>query len=224
MGVLVVTLVPWRPGDPLREHHWAFVEPHLVSLGYPVFTGDSPGPWARSAACNAASTKAGAWDVALVTDADTILDPPVVRRAVRRVMKTKGAARPHDQRFMLSLGATKWLISRGLETLPARFLRWTSPGGGALVIHRAAWDEVGGYDERFVGWGYEDSAMNIALTVGSGWEIVPGRSWHLFHAPANIRTPTAKANRALLDEFRAAHARQIAIHSRRAGFDLNEVL
>ena len=68
----VVTLVPWRPGDPLREHHWEFVRPHLEALGYPLITGDAPGPWARAAACNAAAVKAD-WDVAVIADADSLL-------------------------------------------------------------------------------------------------------------------------------------------------------
>ena len=142
--------------------------------------------------------------------------------AVRYASEHDGAARPHDRRFMLSLGATKWVMSRGLETLPKKFLRWLAPGGGALVISRVAWERVGGYDERFVGWGYEDSAMNIALV--DRWRIVPGASYHLFHAPANIRTPSARANYALLEEHRAEHEDRIRAASRKAGFDLNTVL
>lgn len=220
----VVTLVPWRPGELFRERHWRYVEPHLASVGFPVITGDAPGVWARAAACNAASEAAGAWDVALVTDADTILDADTVHEAVRVVAESEGAARPHDQRFMLSLGASKMAMMRGVESLPDRYLRWTAPGGGALVIHRKAWDAVGGYDERFIGWGYEDSAMNISLVSRADWRIVPGPSWHLFHAPANIRDPAARRNLTLLQRHRQQNIGHIRKASRRAGFDLNRVL
>jgi hypothetical protein len=220
VGVRVVTLVPWRPGEPFRERHWRYVREHLETLGYPIFTGDSVGAWARAEACNNAAKAAGDWDVALITDADTILESTAVRRAVNVVSKSGGAARPHDRRYMLSLGASKMLMSNG--TVSEKYLRWTAPGGGALVIARSTWEEVGGYDERFVGWGYEDSAMNISL-VGQ-WRIIPGVSYHLFHAPASIRTPTAKANKALLEEHRAEHLEAIRAASERAGFDLNTVL
>lgn len=207
----------------MRENHWRIVRTHLEALGYLLFTGDSVGPvFSRSEAVNRAAETAGDWDVALITDADTILDPPTVEKAIRSVVRSKGAARPHDQRYMLSLGATKWLTSRGVETLPARFLKWTSPGGGALVVHREAWDAVGGYDERFVGPGYEDSAMNIALV--DRWKIVKGPCYHLFHPPWNHRSPGAQANRTILDDLRVQHADRIKAASEQVGFDLNTVL
>lgn len=217
----VVSLVPWRPGDPLRERHWAFVRPHLESLGYDLFTGDSVGPWARAAACNSAAEQAGAWDVALITDADTLLEPDAVARAVHMVRRG-GAVRPHDHRYMLGPVATKRLLTHGLEDMPARFLRWTVPGGGALVISRTAWDKVGGYDTHYVEWGHEDTAMNISLV--DRWTMIPGNSYHLFHPPPNMRTPTARANRGLMEAHREAHRDAIERASRRAGFDLNTVL
>lgn len=218
-------LVPWREGEPYRDHNWKTARPYLEALGYPLFTGDSPGPWARAAACNTASSRAGEWDVAIIADADTVLMAEPVRAAIDRVTRTKGAARPHDRRWMLSLFATKTFQRYGPQGLkPKRDLTAWAPGGGALVMHRDAWEAVGGYDERFVGWGYEDSAMNISLAIMRTWEIVPGNAYHLWHPLPNTQSPTAKANRSLLDEHRAAHKREIAARSRAAGFDLNTVL
>ena len=220
----VVTLVPWRGGDAARERSWDVVRPTLEDLGHPLYTGDSRGKWARAAACNAAAAVAGDWDIALVTDADTILEPTAVHRAIERVSRTKAAARPHDRRWMLSLAATKVLMRHGIEALKPEHLRGSAPGGGALVIHREAWERVGGYDERFIGWGYEDSAMNISLAVTSGWELSEGQSYHLWHPIPNTTTSSARANRALLDAHRAMNARAIRQRSREAGFDLNTVL
>ena len=92
------------------------------------------------------------------------------------------------------------------------------------MVHREAWDEVGGYDERFVGWGYEDSAMNIELATTRRWERMPGESWHLSHPQANILSGSAKANLALLEDLRTERAREIERASRFAGYDLNTVL
>lgn len=221
----VVTLVPWRAGDPRREKYWERVRPHLEALGYPLFTGDSEGPWARSAACNAAAQAAGAWEIALVADADTFLEPDVVHRTIQLVARTRGAARPHDHRWMLNSAASKLFLAHGASQLePGRHLRGDAPGGGALVVHREAFDEVGGYDERFIGWGYEDSAMNIELASRRRWERVPGNSYHLSHPMTNILATPVRANGALLEELRAERAREIAQASRRAGYDLNTVL
>ena len=218
----VVTLVPWRPGDANRERWWAFVRPHLEFLGYPIFLGDSEGPWARAAALNSASRAAGEWEIALVADADTVLDPTAVSRTLKRVRWTRGAARPHDHRFMLNRRASKKFVQTG-EILPEH-LGSDAPGGGALVVHREAFERVGGYDEQFVGWGYEDSAMNIALATTSRWERIPGVSYHLNHGIPNFLSAPARANRAILEGYRALKAPELDRASRRAGYDLNAIL
>jgi len=224
MAARVVTLVPWRPGEAYRDGNWRAAKPNLMALGYELFTGDSVGKWARAAACNAAATAAGDWDIALIADADTLLEPEAVYRAVERVKVTEAAARPHDRRWMLALYASKLVRARGVEALRPKDLRDSAPGGGALVLHRRAWDLVGGYDERFVGWGYEDTAMNISLAVHAGWELSEGNSYHLWHPVANTMSATAQANRELLNRHRAAHAKVIDRRSKVAGFDLNTVL
>ena len=202
------------------------VRPHLEELGFPLFTGDAPGEsWARAAACNAAARSAGSWEIALVADADTFLESDAVSRTIERVSRTRAAARPHDHRWMLNSASSKLFLAKGSKSLePGRHLRGDAPGGGALVVHREAFDEVGGYDERFVGWGYEDSAMNIELATTRRWERMSGNSYHLSHVQPNILSTPAKANRALLEELRAERARAIERASRFAGYDLNAVL
>ena len=218
----VVTLVPWRGGDRNREQAWDAVRPRLEALGYPLFTGDSRGHWARAAACNAAAAAAGTWEIALVADADTILERDAVSRTIERVSRTRAAARPHDHRFMLSHAGSRLLIREG--KVGEKFLWSDAPGGGALVIHRDAWDHVGGYDERFIGWGYEDSAMNISLATTAGWERLPGIAYHLWHPMPNFRSTRAQRNGALLEELRVEKEQEIEAASDRAGYDLNTVL
>lgn len=219
----VVTLVPWRGGDRQRETVWDFIRPRLEALGYPLFTGDrARGPWARAAACNAAAAAAGSWEIALVADADTTLERDAVSRTIERVSRTRAAARPHDHRFMLSHAGTKALMRTG--RVGQKFLWADAPGGGALVIHREAWEAVGGYDERFIGWGYEDSAMNISLATTAGWERMPGVALHLWHPMPNYRSHRAQRNGAILEEIRLAKEQEIEAASERAGYDLNTVL
>jgi predicted glycosyltransferase involved in capsule biosynthesis len=53
---------------------------------------------------------------------------------------------------------------------------------GVLAVPRALWDAVGGFDERFVGWGFEDLAFWSACTaLAGGFERIPGRMIHLWH-------------------------------------------
>ena len=179
----VVTLVPWRAGgDQRRIWCWDVTRPALEDLGYEVFTGEPPFPeWARAHAVNAASAAAGEWDVALVADADTIPDPASIERAIWWVTQTGGAVRPHMERHMLNPKGSIVIAQRGPEALDAQHYTRRFPGGGLLVLTREAWDAVGGYDERFIGWGYEDTAMNLALLTKVGWDRLPGHAWHLWH-------------------------------------------
>ena len=45
-----------------------------------------------------------------------------------------------------------------------------------LVVHREAYEAVGGHDERFLGWGSEDQAFALALTVLVGQPLRQARA------------------------------------------------
>jgi hypothetical protein len=210
-----VTLVPYRPNDgPVGERYrwlWDHTLPALEALGMPVFTGEPRGEaWARGQALNAASEAAGAWDVALIADCDTIPEPLSIERAFYWVSKTGGAVRPHMQRAMLNAAGTLVFLQRGADYLIERkHYNRSYPGGGLLVLTRAAWEAVGGYDEDFIGWGYEDSDFNLRLLRHSAWDRIPGRAWHLFH-PTDDNHPSPESKRRyrnLLTEYHKDVAR-----------------
>lgn len=79
---------------------------------------------------------------------------------------------------------------------------------GVLVLSREAWLATGGYDERFVGWGYEDNAFHCQLQVlgGSGL-YMPGQVRHLWHPASHETTfgqPMIEANRRLFRRYQSA--------------------
>jgi len=52
----------------------------------------------------------------------------------------------------------------------------------AFIIPRKAWDLIGGFDERFVGWGNEDICLMRTLdTVFGKHKTVKGCIFHLYH-------------------------------------------
>jgi hypothetical protein len=217
----VVTCVPWRGGKAEREELWRIVRPHLEGLGWPIFTGDREGPWSRAAACNAAAAAAGEWDVALFADADTIPEPDTVMQAVERVVEHGGAIRPHDHLWTLSAGEMRLFRMRGeINFQPRR----TNPGGGLLVITRRAFDAVGGFDERFVGWGHEDSHMATMLLVEADWDRLPGNAWHLYHERDSADTPERRTNRAMMHRVQREHRAEIEAASRARGYDVGAIL
>lgn len=221
-----VVCVPWRGGEAQREANWAATLPFLEGLGYRIYTGDSQGAWSRAGACNAAAAAAGAWDVAIFADADTIPERVVIRRAVDIARRREGAVRPHDHLWRLTRVGSRMLLRRGIERFSPSLASGTFPGGGLLVVSRRAFEAVGGFDERFVGWGHEDSALGIALVRHASWERIPGNAYHLWHPPASTRTPEYRRNRMLLRQLRAERENHHAISaaSQRLGFDVGAVL
>lgn len=197
----VVTLVPYRPTDGAigLRHRWLWdqTRPALEGLGFPLFIGEPRGAaWARAEACNVAAERAGDWDIALVADCDTIPDPGAIRRAIAWVQDTGGAARPHDERTMLNQKGTVVFCQRGPDAIDrTAHTERSHAGGGLLVVTREAWDKVGGYNEEFKGWGYEDSDFNFRLLRHSTWDRLPGRAYHLWH-PRDENRPRRESKEA----------------------------
>jgi hypothetical protein len=222
--VKIVTLVPWRPGEATREQNWEWTRPHLEALGYPLFLGDRPGPWARAAACNEAARSARAWDVALIADADTIPQPEAIETAVALAIRTRGAIRPHDRLWNLTRIQSRSAGVRGPLKLRLPRNQPRLLGGGLLVVSRRAWDMVGGYDERFIGWGHEDSALHTSLLAEAYWDRIGGQAWHLWHPRDATDTPERRANQELMHAVQERYRPVIARESARRGWDIGAVL
>jgi hypothetical protein len=204
----VSVLVPRRAGDPHRDHVWAWVrrwwQTNLPDLPAPT-TGehDDGGPFNRSAALNAAAHAAGAWDVAVIADADSIVDPANIRAAIERA--------DDSQRMVIAYEVFAHLNQLMTQRVRAGYsgpweygVDWTLTGtfSSMIAVPRALWDQVGGFDVRFVGWGMEDVAFaTAAKTLGDGLERLPGTLWHLWHEPAQRQADLEAANVALLQHY-----------------------
>jgi hypothetical protein len=201
----VVVLVPYRAGDPVRDRAWKFVKGRWEAQGWPIYVGThEDGPWNASAARNAAAKLAGNWDVAVFTDADTVpRDFETIRRAVALAGSTGSFVRPYRRYINLDEPASEAVLKSGvLPATPARPDRWvdgakvlTNATGGIAIVPRDLFEKVRGYDERFAGWGSEDTAFGIAASVMGGFRQTDGEVWHLWH-PSQERDPQAPQYRA----------------------------
>lgn len=192
-----VVLVPYRPSPVTSAKTWRWVELSLSLLGYEVITGDSPGPWSRGRSINLAAQLAGDWDCAVLADADTWHAAPTqIWSAIDRALEIDGAVVPWDVRWRLNAEASRRILSGSscdfsLGDLDPEdgyahndsikdYPLWRV--GSTIVVSRKAWDAVGGFDDRFEGWGWEDCAHRMALeTLSGGLERVPGVIYHLWH-------------------------------------------
>ena len=73
--------------------------------------------------------------------------------------------------------------------------------GGSFLISRNLFDEVGGFDERFLGWGGEDDAFSLRVNSASNKVALLKQSlaWHLWHPRLAAQdNPHYQNNRKLL--------------------------
>lgn len=220
LAVTPVVLVPWRADNGQRSDIWAYTRKQIWGLrhpGWPIVEGVAPdGPFNRSAAINAAAETAGDWDVAVIADSDTFTERRSLLRAVDAAVRYPTRLwLPYEQRkrVLLSQQYTEDLLdgSLGFNVQRATATGTLDPyegyRSGVIVVHRSLWDTVGGFDERFVGWGGEDDAFaDTAAALADGWKWSTGNLYHLWHPPSrpDHNDPAFVANKSLAARYRCA--------------------
>jgi hypothetical protein len=171
------------------------------------------GAFNRSAAINRAAREAGEWDVALIIDADTLCDPHAVRSAVDIAAATNAMVVAGDERVMLTKEGTAKILAGYRGNWRVRGIQqrvYTDSCSCCVAVSRQLWDQVGGFDELFASWGWEDVAFRIACETLSGKTMVKLSSamFHLYHLTShenNARHPGYLANQQRGDRYKEAH-------------------
>ncbi len=228
---MISIIIPWadQPSDAERKASFQWnlrrFARHVLPESEVVLAApdrlDNPGVFDRAVALNRAVARAKG-DILVICDADsTYAEIGDFAEAIRHAKE-------------------------GSWTLPGRYVRigprasaaWIAagPGGpppenwandieqeypfansGVVVMPRAAFDVMGGFEERIQGWGGEDDAMRGALETLWGAPVRTGIVLHLWHPRLEEWTtgqPSNAANRVLADRYGAASG------DRRAMLDL----
>ena len=207
----VAVLVPRRADGGHRDQTWQWVRSWWAEHhpDWAVHEGHhDQGPFNRSAAINAAAEAAGDWTVAVIADADSFVGPDQARAAVDRAVETGRFVLGYD-RYVYVGRSMSGQIQAGWRGDWWPGVEFTMHGtcSSVVVVTRDLWDQVGGFDEGFVGWGFEDIGFSLACqTLGGGLERIPGEVWHLWHAPAprDESSPEFKAGKRRMDRYAKA--------------------
>jgi len=188
-GYTVELFVPWRPSaDGVRDR------PRMVDYEYlQEYFGDwlcgladdpGPGEFRRSRACNAAAAGSEA-DVLVFNDADSIVLPGQIHRAVELAADDHGAHRAYTDYHRLTRAAsdklTFWrdaLFAAAEDVIPL------APSHGVWAVWRETFVDLLGYDPRFV-YFYDDFSFDIRST-DVYQERIPGELYHLWHPPRQV--------------------------------------
>lgn len=204
----VVAIIPRRSDGGRRDELWAFCRARLEA-DHPdieIWEGHhNDGPFNAARAFNSAAEAAGKWDVAVYLGADMLIDVAQVRAAVGHAAEHGFSVAYSEYRYLgraisdLILDGYTGDWSQGVE------FTLTNSIGGCGAISWDLWRTIGGYDERFAGWGGEDVAFfHAASTFADDTLIVDGPIWHLWHPgqPSNNEhLPGYRQNMALMGRY-----------------------
>jgi GT2 family glycosyltransferase len=146
---------------------------HLADGGFSPVVVSTPPPWSPGKARNR-----GAWlalgEVLVFNDADTIVPHEQIREAARLAAEQPG----------LVYGYSLYLsLAEGAEPVSGKVEREivNSPSMGCAAISRECFERLGGFDESYQGWGYED--VDFAVRAAELWPLrrVEGPAYHLWH-------------------------------------------
>lgn len=189
----VIVVVPFRPDGGHRDALWRRLRDTYWRRQYVVLQGaHTDGPFNRSAAVNIAAASCD-WSLMVVADADTWVPPDQLRDALALAEDSGRLVAAFDMVIELDWPTTEKILCGDLsladsgafasERLRTKDLETQS---SMLVVPRALWDSVGGFDERFCGWGGEDNAFWRACDILGGQpHRIAGPAFHLWHPPAD---------------------------------------
>lgn len=194
-------LLTWTTGRLRAEH-----PDHTIAVGHHEI---DEGPFNRSAAVNRAAAQAGPADVYVVADGDSFVGARQLDAAVQRASDTGRITFAYD-RFNYLNRAMSDQVMAGYQGDWHPGVEWALHGtcSSMVCVPADLFDQVGGFDEGFVGWGMEDIGFSLACqALGGGMERIEGAVWHLHHpmSPENHQqSPLYQANVARMRRYEAA--------------------
>jgi len=183
-------LIPWRSEEPARVRAWKFNRSRwsrLEPLIEVCVAGDgrTEGTFSVARAVNRARKQATG-DQLVIFGADHL--PPTYERInwiIKRLQRHPWTQVYSATRVINEAGTERVLGPQRMAPETAAELRfdWVGCCYGILALRADVFDDVGGMDERFEGWGAEDTALRVALQalypagcgVGEGEAIT---FWH----------------------------------------------
>ena len=157
--------IPWR-SQPSRVAAFEYVCKRYRAL-FPeakLYFGDMPGEkWNMSGSRNIAVDAAinDGCEVILVSDADVEPEKYSIEKAITNTLAEGVIFLPYTETYFLTAEVSESWITGEMPLIEAVRVSqvYRNQIAGAYVITPAIFKKLNGWDERFVGWGFEDLAF-----------------------------------------------------------------
>ena len=187
-----LVIIPFAGDDPLRRRNLEIVRDFYADNfpDWKILVGGfgSSLPFNRAESINAAIKWAGPTlkdaQPIVLNDADTLCTPEQVEAAVE--LATAEPVFVFAYTLYLRLGQKvtgecgNW---RAVLEAPAEWGMINAGSQGCSAVRRSVYLELGGLDERFDGWGYEDLEFNKRADEAGVSRRLPGELRHMWHGP-----------------------------------------
>lgn len=199
-------VIPWRE-QPSRIKPFKEVlkwyEENLPEAK--VYLADRPGPvWHPSGTRNdgVRMAESDGCDVIVMNDADTIPEIKSLRQAIGQASVDNLIHTGYNQfKLLEDKGTEQYFDGNRIELCSGSY--YNQACFGINIFTPAAWWAVGGMDEKFKGWGYEDTSMQTAHRVIHGKYFVRhnGTGYGLGHAKQSKTDVNFNNNKTLYEEY-----------------------
>jgi predicted glycosyltransferase involved in capsule biosynthesis len=179
-------IIPWRSIDCIyRQRHFDFLCDYY-SQEFDIILGDNEGDFNRSAARNRGVDKSNS-EIIVVIDADNFTPIVQINNAIKVAKRRHSLVKPFQWFGYLTEESTNLFYDLYEDKYTEFSPTYIDPPsdtftGGSYVMKKELWQQIGGMDENFVGWGGEDDAFHL-LCKKSKLKVsyVEGYSYHLYH-------------------------------------------
>jgi len=153
-------------------------------------------------------------EILLFSDSDSIPDIRLLRRAIDTALQRNTMVFPFNTALELNKPTSDWHLDNGVipkNTRPpqAEYIRRRADElqGSIYAIPRSVFEKVGGFDEKFVGWGHEDLAFVKKLELYGHRPIhLPGSFDHIWHSKATPKETKVYPNIKRWQQYKNAHS------------------
>jgi glycosyltransferase involved in cell wall biosynthesis len=176
----------------------------------------NPGPYNRGWAFNiGASLNANKSGILCLIDADLLVQPDFLSCGLKAFQSGMRAFLPYNAIAYLDRVATERALRDRLER-PMRRLDpgryhgrlFTTSQGGCIWVDASLYHEIGGHDERFRGWGFEDREFWVRLSRAAKIGCLKGRLLHLDHPPPSMHDQWVMRNEKLHYELTSSSSKK----------------
>jgi GT2 family glycosyltransferase len=170
----MLTVVDNLSGLKTKQFLRSFEQNHDVE----VLRYDEPFNFAAQANLGLRSVFSRGAAYGLVLNADTVVEPDWLGRLVETMMRYKEAAAVGP---IAQVGNSEQMGERKDELLDVRRL-----SGFCMMVRKSAFEQSGGFDESFLGGGFEDWDLSHRL-LGLGWKLFVDRRVFVSHFHKGFR-------------------------------------